>query len=164
MMSDASLIQFHCSLAAIWLCRACKHWPMTSAYTLDELECHALLLKGALCHPPQFKVDGPIIGRWWQLGEWGKPHLHHASCPELSCIIKLVANILGNLPGCLGEGILSSDHVVDRVLDLTALAFELGFLISAMTVPVALSLASLGGGTIIVTSSASGGTHSTGIA
>ena len=100
-----------------------------------------LLLEGATGHLPRLEVNHHVISRWWQLSEWGKPHLHHA-CPELSCIVKLTTNIFSNFLGGLGEGILSGHHIIvlDGVLDFGTLSFELGFLIATTIVVVALLL------------------------
>jgi hypothetical protein len=114
-----------------------------------------VLLKGASCHFPQFEVDRHIDGGWRRLGEWWKSHLYHAR-PEFSCIIKLAADIFSYLSGCLGEGILSGHHIIDGVLDLTTLPFELDFAIAAATVLVTLSLVRLGGGGIPTVTGSSG--------
>jgi hypothetical protein len=76
-----------------------------------------------------------------------------------------MADIFSYLSGGLGKGVLSGDHIIDGVLDLAALPFELlGFLIPTMKVPIASSLASSGGGITIVTSSSGRGTRPAGIA
>ena len=127
------------------------------------MSCLELLLISASCHPPQFEVDGPFISRWRWLSEWGKPHLYHA-CLELSCVIKLEADIFSYLSGGLGKGVLPGQHVINRVLDFTALPFELGFSIPTATVPVVSALVASGGGVAVVAGSVGRRTCSAGIA
>ena len=51
-----------------------------------------------------------------------------------------MADVLSNVSGCLGKGILSGHHIIDGALDFGALSFELGFLVTTVTVLVASSL------------------------
>ena len=52
-----------------------------------------------------------------------------------------MTDIFGNLScGGLCEGILSGHYIIDRGLDLGALAFKLGFTIGVSVVPIAAAL------------------------
>ena len=95
-----------------------------------------MFLIGPAHHLPKFKLDLVIVSRHCWFGEGHQPHLNH-SIPELSCIIEFMSDVFSDpLSHGLHEGVLSRHYIVDRVLDLSTLAFKLGFMVGALSVPV----------------------------
>ena len=98
-----------------------------------------LFLVGSMRHLPKFKLNLIIVGRQHWLSEGHEPHLNHSS-PKLSSIIEFRSDVFCNLWSGLREGILSRHYIIDGVLDVCTLAFELGFPVSAASILVASSL------------------------
>jgi hypothetical protein len=114
-----------------------------------------LFLKLLPSHLPQLEVDGLVVSRKWLWDKGGEFHLYHA-CAKLPGIIKLPSHVLRDLASSLGKSVLSRDDIVDRVLYVRALSFELGFaseaillflLLAATTCSVASVIGSRGWGT-----------------